>query len=53
MKFITGDILYILILIFLGIPLFAEFVHLQPAAFYMLMVVGILLMLIRIFRGDD
>jgi hypothetical protein len=53
MKSTTADGLYILILIFLGIPFFAEYLHWQPLVFYSLMVVGIILMLIRILRGDD
>jgi hypothetical protein len=53
MKLITADLLYILILVFLGIPFFAEFMHWQPVVIYSLMAVGIILMLVRIFRGDD
>jgi uncharacterized membrane protein len=53
MKLTTGDSLYILILVFLGIPFFAEFLHWQSAVFYVLIAIGIILMLIRIFRGDD
>jgi hypothetical protein len=53
MKLTTADTLYILILIFLGISFFAEFLHWQPLVFYVLMTVGVILMLVRIFRGDD
>jgi uncharacterized membrane protein len=53
MKLATADSLYILILIFLGIPFFAEFLHWQPVVFYVLMAGGVILLLVRIFRGDD
>jgi hypothetical protein len=53
MKLITADTLYILILILLGIPFFSEFLSLNPMVVYILMAIGIICMLIRIFRGDD
>jgi hypothetical protein len=53
MKLTTADSLYTLILVFLGIPFLAEFLHWQPVIFYSLMAVGIVLMLVRIFRGND
>ncbi|HEY2350521.1 MAG TPA: hypothetical protein VGH64_15990 [Puia sp.] len=49
----TGNLLYIFIIIFLGVPYLDFYPGLSDSWIYISVIVGLALFLIRILRGDD